>query len=188
MAAIICSATTTGLKEGLAKSDRRISILSLSVTCAGSAFWSDRHCDGNMQRACLLPTEDCDRRNNYMAKRKRNWMWRRLAEGPTKERRPTNYRRPDFMLNKHGQTVRQHCPHPTTPAIERFVALTERRLVGDDYCVVWKGGDTFRVDDETVTTPARFYWKIVTGEKLKETEALYRACKTPRCVKHKVKR
>jgi hypothetical protein len=46
-----------------------------------------------------------------------------------------------------GQIVRQHAPHPTTPAIDRFVALTDRILVGDDYRVVWRGGDTFRVDD-----------------------------------------
>jgi hypothetical protein len=86
-------------------------------------------------------------------------MWRRLAEGQpgaNKPKRAANYRRPDFMENAQGQTVRQHVPHPTTPALERFVALTERVLVGDDYCVVWRGGDTFRVDDDTITTPARF--------------------------------
>ena len=56
-------------------------------------------------------------------------MWRRLAEGPAgspRQRRPTNYRRPDFMEKALGQIVRQHAPHPTTPAIDRFVALTER--------------------------------------------------------------
>lgn len=124
-----------------------------------------------------------------MAPRKHNWMWRRLSEGTgARKPRPTNYRQPDFMLNKQGQTVRFHVPHPTTPAIERFVAMTERRLVGDDYCVIWKGGDTFRVDDETVTTPARFYWEMVQGERLNPADVLYRDCKTPRCVKHKVKR
>lgn len=94
------------------------------------------------------------------------------------------------MTNAQGQTVRQHCPHPTTPAHERFLAMTERRLVGDDECIVWRGGDTFKVDADanTVTTPARFYWEMTTGEKLKKSEALYRTCKTPRCVKHKVKR
>jgi len=126
-----------------------------------------------------------------MAERKRDWMWRRLAEGPTgspRQRRPVNYRRPDFMENSQGQTVRQHAPHPITPALDRFAAMTERVLVGDDYCVVWRGGDTFRVDDDTVTTPARFYWETLLGEKLGAHEVLYRACKTPRCVKHKEKR
>lgn len=115
-------------------------------------------------------------------------MWRRLAEGPAQAPRPRrlpNYRRPDFMENAQGQTVRQHAPHPTTPAIDRFIAMTERLLVGDDLCVVWRGGDTFRVDDDTVTTPARFYWEALLGEKLGPHEVLYRACKTPHCVKHK---
>jgi hypothetical protein len=126
----------------------------------------------------------------YMAERKRDWMWRRLSEGATgeKPKRPTNYRRPDVMTNAQGQTVRTHVPHPTTLALDRFVALTERRVVGDDTCVIWKGGDTFRIDDDTITTPARFYWETLLGEKLGPNEVLYRGCKTPRCVKHKVKR
>lgn len=117
-------------------------------------------------------------------------MWRRLEEGEARERkpRPTNYRRPDFMVNKQGRTVRQHAPHPTTSAHERFVALTERVEVGDDTCIVWQGGDTFYVDDGRRTTPARFYWEIMLGERLGAHEALYRTCKTPRCVKHKEKR
>jgi len=126
-----------------------------------------------------------------MAERKRDWMWRRLGEclaQSPKLKRPANYRRPDFLENAQGQIVRQHVPHLTTPAIERFVAMTERVLVGDDYCVVWRGGDTFRVDDDTVTPPARFYWETLLGEKLGPHEVLYRACKTPRCVKHKEKR
>jgi hypothetical protein len=123
-----------------------------------------------------------------MAKRKHDWTWRRL-EGTTGEKvkRPTNYRKPDYMINAQDQTVRQHFPHPIKPAIERFVELTERRVVGDDTCIVWLGGETFRVDDFTVTTPARFYWETMLGEKLRDDEALYRACKTPRCVKHKRK-
>jgi hypothetical protein len=126
-----------------------------------------------------------------MAKRKIDWMWRRLAEGPPgagKPQRPTNYRRPDLMENARGQLVRQHAPHPVTPAIDRFVAMTERRVVGDDTCVIWKGGDKFRVDECTLASPARVYWEMMLGEKLAENEVLYRACKTPCCVKHKVKR
>lgn len=127
-----------------------------------------------------------------MGPRKHNWMWRRLEEreaSAQRRARVTNWRRPDFMTNAHGQTVRAHVPHPTTPAVERFLAMTERRLVGDDYCIVWKGGDTFKVDAEAniVAVPARFYWEMVTGEKLKEGEVLRRACKTPRCIKHKKK-
>lgn len=116
-------------------------------------------------------------------------MWRRLEEGEARKPRPTNYRRPDFMLNKQGRIVRQHCPHPTTPADDRFFMMIEYVSLGDDDpCVVWEGGDTFRVDEKTITTPARFYWEWRTGEKLKRTEALYQTCKTPRCVKHRVKK
>ena len=125
-----------------------------------------------------------------MAERKRNWMWRRLAEGPEgKNRRPTNYRRPDYMINKQGETVRYHAPHPMTPGLIRFLRKTERVFIDpEDACIVWTGGDTFRVDGATVTTPARYYWEAFTGEKLKPADVLYRTCKTPRCVKHKVKK
>lgn len=119
-----------------------------------------------------------------MAKRKRDWAWRRLAESGGKVQ-PTNYRRPDFMTNAQGRTVRQHAPHPKKAAIRRFFSMTTQIKVGDDYCLVWKGGDTFRVDDDTVTTPARFYWWAMRTEKLRDGDKLRRACKTPHCVKHK---
>jgi len=117
----------------------------------------------------------------------RDWAWRRLLSVPADGKAPTplNYRRPDFMTNKHGQTVRYHAPHPTTPALDRFFALTKQVEYGDDVCIVWTGGDTFRVDDDTITTPARFYWEQMKGEKLGEKDKLRRACYTPRCVKHK---
>lgn len=123
-----------------------------------------------------------------MAKRKRDWAWRRLAErgGPPQ---PTNYRRPDYIVNAQGRTVRNHAPHPTTPALDRFFALTKQvENYEGNPCVVWTGGDTFRVDDNTVTTPARFYWETMKGEKLTDNDVLRRDCKTPRCVKHKEKR
>lgn len=124
-----------------------------------------------------------------MAQRKHNWMWRRLTENAAEIQQR---RRPAKPVELRGDPalrgVRQHCPHPTTPALERFLALTERVLVNDEYCVVWRGGDTFRVDDDTITTPARFYWETLLGEKLGPNEALYRGCKTPRCVKHKEKK
>src|SRR5262245_61627973 len=122
-----------------------------------------------------------------MAKRRYNWMWRRLTESA-----PTQQRRRPRPVELRGdptlRTVREHAPHQTTPAIDRFVALTERRLVDDEYCVIWKGGETFRVDDFTVTTPARFYWETMLGEKLRDDEKLYRACRTVGCIKHKEKR
>jgi len=125
-----------------------------------------------------------------MAKQQRDWAWRRLlgVSGEGGKVKPLNYRRPDFMENKDGQTVRYHVPHPTTPALERFTALTRRVFTGDDHCIVFRGGDTFRADDDTVATPARFYWETTKGEKLGPKETLKRNCKTPRCVKHRVKR
>src|SRR5262245_39170123 len=122
-----------------------------------------------------------------MANRKRDWTWRRLLGTPADGSKPAplNYRRPDFMTNAQGKTVRFHAPHPTKPALDRFMAMTERVRVNGDVCIVWRGGDTFRVDDDTVTTPARFYWEAMKSEKLGENDKLRRACKTPRCVKHK---
>ena len=122
-----------------------------------------------------------------MAKRTRDWAWRRLAESATGQLRQANWRKPDLMVNKHGQTVRSHVAHPTTPALDRFNAKTLRHFNGYDHCVVWYGGATFRVDDDTVTTPARFYYEAVKGEKLAEGETLRRNCKTPRCLSHKKK-
>lgn len=123
----------------------------------------------------------------YVAKR--DWAWKRLLEAAPEKEQKLNFRRPDFMTNKHGQTVRYHAPHPTKVPMRRFFAMckhVENRK--GDPCLVWQGGDTFRVDDDTVTTPARFYWEYFKGEKLGAGDKLRRACKTPRCVKHKEKR
>jgi hypothetical protein len=74
-----------------------------------------------------------------------------------------SYRKPDFMLNAKGQTVRFHVPHPIVPAVERFMALVRSVACADDAeddCWQWIGGDTFRVDDLTVTTPQRFIYVV----------------------------
>lgn len=118
-----------------------------------------------------------------MAKREYNWMWRRLA-AQSAPRRQRQARAVELRGDPTKRDVRDHTAYPTTPALDRFLALTERVLVGDDTCVVWRGGETFRVDDDTVTTPARFYWQIVHGP-LSEDEILWKACKTASCVKHK---
>src|SRR5262245_35973748 len=110
----------------------------------------------------------------------RDWAWRRLLEGASPKQRALNYRRPDYMINAQGRTVRFHAPHPITPAIERFFALVRKIDVDDDECWIVEG-DTFRVDDLIVTTPARFIWQEVTGEKLLRGDVLYQTCKTPRC-------
>jgi hypothetical protein len=119
----------------------------------------------------------------------RDWAWKRLLEAAPPKERTLNYRRPDYMKNDQGQTVRFHVPHPVTPAIDRFFALIRKVEISDDECWV-ADGDTFRVDDLTVTTPARFIWQEVMGEKLKRGDALRQICKTPRCCRpaHREKR
>jgi len=117
-----------------------------------------------------------------MAKPKRDWAWKRLTEAAGEKQRPPNYRRPDYMKNAQGRTVRFHVPYAIVPAIERFMAFVEIIPGVDDLdCWQWLGGDTFRVDEKTVTTLARFIWRETTGESLSDREALYQTCKTPWC-------
>jgi hypothetical protein len=126
-----------------------------------------------------------------MAKSKRDWAWKRLKDTAGEKDRPANYRRPDYMINAQGRTVRFHVPHAIVPAAERFMAFVEIVPGTDDLdCWQWFGGDTFRVDDKIVTTPARFIWRETTGETLGDGEALYQICKTPWCVRpaHREKR
>ena len=126
-----------------------------------------------------------------MAKPKRDWAWKRLTEPAGEKKLPTNYRRPDYMKNAQGRTVRFHVPYAIVPAIERFMAFVEIVPGADDLdCWQWLGGDTFRVDDETVRTPARFIWRETTGETLSDRDALYQTCKTPWCCRptHREKR
>jgi hypothetical protein len=94
-----------------------------------------------------------------------------------------NYRRPDFMTNAQGLTVRFHVPYPITPAAERFMEHVRKIEIDDDECWQWTGGETFRVDEVKVTTPARFIYQEATGEKLRRGEELRQVCKTPRCVR-----
>jgi hypothetical protein len=122
-----------------------------------------------------------------MTQRKRDWTWRRLAEQGEAQRQQRRPRRVELRGDPTKRTVRDHAPHPIKPAIERFVELTERRVVDDDTCIVWLGGETFRVDDFTITTPARFYWETLLGERLGANERLRQTCKTPRCIKHRIK-
>jgi hypothetical protein len=118
-----------------------------------------------------------------MAERKRDWMWRRLAEQGATLRRERKPRVVELRGDPTKRTVREHAPHPTTPALERFMALVERAEIDDDHCWRWLGGRTFRADDLTVTTPARFIYQAAMGETLRSDEALYQTCKTPRCVR-----
>jgi hypothetical protein len=126
-----------------------------------------------------------------MTKPKRDWAWKRFTEAAGEKKRSTNYRRPDYMINAQGRTVRFHVTHAIVPAIERFMAFVEIVSGADDLdCWQWLGSDTFRVDEETVTTPARFIWRETTGKMLSDREALYQTCKTPWCCRlaHREKR
>ena len=89
---------------------------------------------------------------------------------------------PDLMLNNHGDLVRVHIPHARTDAAERFAALVQEIDCGLDLpCLVFQGGDTFRVDEQTVTTPRRFAYELVTGERLPKGKKLKMICTTPNC-------
>src|SRR5262245_39105432 len=114
----------------------------------------------------------------------KRWMWKQLADA-SGEQPYMAYRKPEYMYNRFGQIVKCHSDYPRTDAVQRFIRLTERVLIGDDYCIVWRGGDTFRVDDDTVTTPARFFWRAIHGERLQDNQILRRTCQTPHCVKHR---
>jgi hypothetical protein len=94
-----------------------------------------------------------------------------------------SYRRPDFMTNAQGLTVRFHVPYPVTEAAERFMKKVRKVELDDEECWQWTGGETFRVDEVKVTTPARFIYQEATGEKLKRGEEVRQICKTPRCVR-----
>lgn len=53
-----------------------------------------------------------------MAKPKRDWAWKRLLGSATPKQRMLSYRRPDFMQNAQGLTVRFHVPYPIMPAAD----------------------------------------------------------------------
>lgn len=55
--------------------------------------------------------------------------------------------------------------------------------IADDECWQWIGGETFRVDEVKITTPARFIYQEATGEKLRRGEKLRQTCKTASCVR-----
>jgi hypothetical protein len=124
-----------------------------------------------------------------MDKPKRDWAWKRLTQAAGEKKRPLNYRKPDYMINGDGRTVRFHVPHPITPAIERLLTMIRKVEIDGDECWVVEG-KTFRVDEEMVTTPARFMYQEATGEKLRPGDALRQTCKTPRFVRpaHREKR
>lgn len=94
------------------------------------------------------------------------------------------YRKPDYISNRFGQTVKAHGEYPRTDAAERFRRKTQRVLIADDYCIIWRGGKTFRVDDDTVTTPARYYYEAICDEVLIKGVPLVQTCGTVRCIKH----
>jgi hypothetical protein len=86
------------------------------------------------------------------------------------------------MINKQGWAVRCHKAHPRTVAAERFAAMTEEVDCGHDLpCIVFTGGDTFRIDDDIVTTPRRFIYEYLMGEELPDDVRLRATCKTPKC-------
>lgn len=108
-----------------------------------------------------------------------DWTWKKLAEHEPKHSRGDI--QPDIIINPQGNTVRHHCDYKRTPALDRFTELIKKIQINDDECWQWLGGDTFRVDDDRVTTPQRFIYEEMTGEKLADQEKLVKTCRTPWC-------
>lgn len=112
----------------------------------------------------------------------RDWTWKKLEDRQRDRQRHASSRRPDYMENASGLTVRYHVPHPRTEAAERFAAMTRQVDAGlDQTCLVFTGGATFRVDDDTVTTPRRFIYEYLMEEKLPRDVRLRTLCRTPKC-------
>jgi hypothetical protein len=111
----------------------------------------------------------------------RDWIWKKLEE---RERKPQwrGLSRPDYVLNRQGELVRYQTPRAIIEAAERFAQMTKEIDAGQDLpCVIFTGGETFRVDQETVTTPRRFIYEYLTGEILPDDVRLRTLCKTPKC-------
>jgi hypothetical protein len=83
-------------------------------------------------------------------------------------------------IGMNGWVARRHIPHPTIPPLARFMALIRKIDVGEDECWIFDA-DTFRVSDDLITTPVRFIYEQVAGEKLVDVDELLRICETPRC-------
>jgi hypothetical protein len=66
------------------------------------------------------------------------------------------------------------------PPLDRFMSLVRKLEVGEDECWIFDA-DAFRVSDGLITTPARYIYEQAAGEKLVETDELFRTCKTSRC-------
>lgn len=86
------------------------------------------------------------------------------------------------QFGANGWIVRRRIPHHTIPPLDRFLALIRKVEVGEDECWVFDA-NTFRVSDDLITTPARFIYEQVAGEKLVDTDELLTTCKTTRCCK-----
>jgi hypothetical protein len=84
------------------------------------------------------------------------------------------------QISRSGWIMRQRILPPTTPPLDRFMALIRKVEVGEDECWIFDA-DTFSVSDDLITAPARFIYEQVAGEKLVETDELLQTCKTPRC-------
>lgn len=85
--------------------------------------------------------------------------------------------RPDRMINKDGYTVRYHAPHPTTPAIRRFLAMID--LIGD--CHIFRGSFRFRVDDGRVISPQRYVLEEIGEITVQDRCRIVSTCHTPNC-------
>jgi hypothetical protein len=90
-----------------------------------------------------------------MSKKSKDWTWKKLQDREIQHSRQDI--RPDTMTNSKGMIVRYHCPHPTTPAMERFkewIRIEDHGYEGE--CHVFQGSDRFRASEVRTLNPQRF--------------------------------
>lgn len=112
----------------------------------------------------------------------KDWAWKRLLQKSSA--RLSEAERPETMVNRAGERVRYHAPHPTTAAIDRFMRKVRMAPAAEGdlgECWLWQGGDTFRVSLDSVTTPRRYIYEYSMGEELPENVILFTFCNVGSC-------
>lgn len=111
----------------------------------------------------------------------KDWTWKTLLRKSSA--RLSGPEHPDTVLNRAGERVRYHAPHPITAAIDRFRRKIRLAPREDDLgeCWLWQGGDTFRVSVDLVTTPRRYIYEYSMGEELPANVVLFTFCRVGSC-------
>ncbi len=87
------------------------------------------------------------------------------------------YRRPDYIKNARGQTVKWTKPKARRPAVERFFDRLD--YVGE--CWVYRGCEQFWINDYVVLSPWRFSYEIHSGSLAPKHARFIWWCGRPKC-------